>query len=556
MALCALPRLLVLLLAFESLVAMCSAQCEHSVALMGSGSFTSGSPYISNSNCTWTLVPDATGTGIVLNFPLFVTETDYDKVSIYQGSVATGILVDVLSGTLFNPTFIIGGPATIVFTTQDQVSLAGWIGNFSTYYGTYASLTIPSGGFPAGGNTVTVLGANIGSGSDITSVTICSVAATIVAQTVNSVTVVSGAVATSGTSGPVIVSSASRGNSTVATMFSYTTPVIRNVAPLGAATVGGSIVTITGVSLEITQDIQFVSLCGVNSTILSQSSWEVVVRTAPTAPCQSGSIVISSSSTGVAILANAFYVVDVPTAWSCDPRYYSTGLGCDCDCGAWDPDCDNQTLSTIYNCFQNASLVLTGCVSPGLCAYRFQEIPAAWICDPLYYNASDGCDCGCGAYDPDCVTQPSLVYCDSNPFGLNASSFLSCSAAGLCTFNALPATWVCAPEQYDSGLECNCNCGAYDPDCDIAALVPLANCPCAGMLCPQQSSGFCTGSCNGLMVLVTSDGTVAASVVVPVLAALTAVFGASVVVLLCYIVCGRKAQNGSLAPNMTPMIAR
>ena len=33
----------------------------------------------------------------------------------------------------------------------------------------------------------------------------------------------------------------------------------------------------------------------------------------------------------------------------------------------------------------------------------FFAIPAAWTCTPSYFAGDDGCDCGCGALDPDCV---------------------------------------------------------------------------------------------------------------------------------------------------------
>jgi hypothetical protein len=36
-----------------------------------------------------------------------------------------------------------------------------------------------------------------------------------------------------------------------------------------------------------------------------------------------------------------------------------------------------------------------------------------WSCDSLYYGAGDGCDCGCGEVDPDCLdaTSSSCDYC-------------------------------------------------------------------------------------------------------------------------------------------------
>jgi hypothetical protein len=41
------------------------------------------------------------------------------------------------------------------------------------------------------------------------------------------------------------------------------------------------------------------------------------------------------------------------------------------------------------------------------------EVPAEWTCDPGFYSTNDGCDCGCGAFDPDCVnpTADACEYC-------------------------------------------------------------------------------------------------------------------------------------------------
>lgn len=36
--------------------------------------------------------------------------------------------------------------------------------------------------------------------------------------------------------------------------------------------------------------------------------------------------------------------------------------------------------------------------------------PAGWICDAAYYNNGDGCDCGCGVFDPDCGKANQRVY--------------------------------------------------------------------------------------------------------------------------------------------------
>lgn len=53
---------------------------------------------------------------------------------------------------------------------------------------------------------------------------------------------------------------------------------------------------------------------------------------------------------------------EVCAQWTCDPSYYDVGDGCDCDCGAWDPDC-NDPWQEVYNCEDGET-----CVDPGVCA--------------------------------------------------------------------------------------------------------------------------------------------------------------------------------------------
>eukprot|EP01102_Stenamoeba_stenopodia_P004583 TRINITY_DN14888_c0_g1_i1.p1 TRINITY_DN14888_c0_g1~~TRINITY_DN14888_c0_g1_i1.p1 ORF type:complete len:146 (-),score=10.04 TRINITY_DN14888_c0_g1_i1:118-555(-) len=93
----------------------------------------------------------------------------------------------------------------------------------------------------------------------------------------------------------------------------------------------------------------------------------------------------------------------VPTNWTCNPAYYDAVDGCDCECGAWDPDCDIPG-SSVYNCDFKVP-----CVQPGVCQTLSPTPPANWTCNPAYYNANDGCDCECGAPDPDCLYS-TLVY--------------------------------------------------------------------------------------------------------------------------------------------------
>lgn len=54
-------------------------------------------------------------------------------------------------------------------------------------------------------------------------------------------------------------------------------------------------------------------------------------------------------------------------------------------------------------------------------------VPPEWACDSSYYAANDGCDCGCGASDPDCADQ-SVGSCDY------------CAEAGSCSATECPGT--------------------------------------------------------------------------------------------------------------------
>jgi hypothetical protein len=39
-----------------------------------------------------------------------------------------------------------------------------------------------------------------------------------------------------------------------------------------------------------------------------------------------------------------------PTEWTCNLAYYGASDGCDCACGAWDPDCDGAYGAALYGC--------------------------------------------------------------------------------------------------------------------------------------------------------------------------------------------------------------
>jgi hypothetical protein len=121
---------------------------------------------------------------------------------------------------------------------------------------------------------------------------------------------------------------------------------------------------------------------------------------------------------------------DVATAWTCDLALYDAGDGqCDCGCGLVDPDCNSNTLASACDtCFEPGSCIdpgATSCIGAINGANNATCTPVpGWTCDPTYYGAQDGCDCGCGVKDPDCS-------------GGDASACEFCNEAGSCAQDAM-----------------------------------------------------------------------------------------------------------------------
>ncbi len=88
------------------------------------------------------------------------------------------------------------------------------------------------------------------------------------------------------------------------------------------------------------------------------------------------------------------------------------------------PLCGNDVIEPSEDC-EGADLDDATCGSLGYeggvlacaddCSYDVTacEGPTGWLCDLDYYGAGDGCDCGCGVTDPDCIdaTLDSCDYC-------------------------------------------------------------------------------------------------------------------------------------------------
>ena len=112
--------------------------------------------------------------------------------------------------------------------------------------------------------------------------------------------------------------------------------------------------------------------------------------------------------------------------------------------------------------------------------------PPAWTCDPVHYAAHDECDCACGAPDPDCSdTTLATAGCGANE---------RCGTDGTCHPIA-PAAWTCDPGRYGAHDACDCGCGAVDPDCSIPGL-PVRGCTGRDATCSSSGACECTPHCG------------------------------------------------------------
>eukprot|EP00727_Mastigamoeba_balamuthi_P010558 m51a1_g6124 putative serine-threonine protein (641) ;mRNA; r:173019-175763 len=123
-------------------------------------------------------------------------------------------------------------------------------------------------------------------------------------------------------------------------------------------------------------------------------------------------------------------------AWTCDAALYHDGV-CHCDCGAVDPDCPSIASSPSPDCAGTA------------CSYGSCIADAQWTCRVLYWNNSDGCDCMCGAYDPDCEMEGGVLGCQGPQV---------CNYSGECILPRCGDRYVERTEECDGGTGCTADC--------------------------------------------------------------------------------------------------
>ena len=172
---------------------------------------------------------------------------------------------------------------------------------------------------------------------------------------------------------------------------------------------------------------------------------------------------------------NSSCALTPPPEWNCSDAFFGSNDGCDCGCGAVDPDCNNAAVASCQFCSQTGSCNTgSGCpgnidpVDNGQCEPAL-PVPAEWTCNDIFFGTNDGCDCGCGAFDPDC-TDSDIASCQF------CSDTGSCADRGGCPSNIDPFDnstcsgvsidgWECPALFFDNGDGCDCGCGIPDPDC-------------------------------------------------------------------------------------------
>jgi len=141
----------------------------------------------------------------------------------------------------------------------------------------------------------------------------------------------------------------------------------------------------------------------------------------------------------------------VPADWSCDGAYYGDD-DCDCGCTAADPVCEG------------AGCTEPGCQSDE-CDYCYDSAGSTiqcidgWTCATAAYEDFSACDCGCGIADPDCGTEG----CTES--GCVEESCNHCWTSGSST-GCAPSGWTCTSTYYNALDGCDCGCTLADPDCD------------------------------------------------------------------------------------------
>jgi hypothetical protein len=82
--------------------------------------------------------------------------------------------------------------------------------------------------------------------------------------------------------------------------------------------------------------------------------------------------------------------LQVPVAWTCNNRQYGSGDGCQCNCGAFDPDCDDMS-AVATDCPNRDDVCIPGPENSAICKLRHQVSQASSVACLAQFFVSDRC---------------------------------------------------------------------------------------------------------------------------------------------------------------------
>ncbi len=170
--------------------------------------------------------------------------------------------------------------------------------------------------------------------------------------------------------------------------------------------------------------------------------------------------------------------------WVCDLLYFSSLDGCDCQCGLWDPDCD-QPGQAVHGCEQDER-----CIRPGTC-----------ICDPRCDGREcgpDGCGSVCGWCDAGATCDDGACVCTPDCTGRQCGSDGCGGSCGSCPDGSECRDGTCACIPDCAGKACGPDgCGGTCGDCEPGLGCVDGACTCAPDCATRQCGpDGCGGSCG------------------------------------------------------------
>lgn len=135
--------------------------------------------------------------------------------------------------------------------------------------------------------------------------------------------------------------------------------------------------------------------------------------------------------------------------------------------------CGDESCSDLEDCGQESF------ANSETCREFEEEVEQAledWTCPGGYFGTNDGCDCGCGSSDLDC---PSGDCLDPGCTADACDYCWTATGENLCPGNS-GGGWICPGEFYGTGDGCDCGCGADDPDCGGATPCTAPGCTDSG----------------------------------------------------------------------------